>query len=85
MLKIRIALLLIVAAIIPSTSSADVGILLLAHGSSQDWNGRVLELARTVDRSQPVEVAFGMATRATIQAAVDRLGPEVESLPRQRL
>jgi sirohydrochlorin ferrochelatase len=73
MLKIRVVLLLIGVAIVPATSSADPGILLLAHGGSKEWNARVLELAQKVDRSRPVEVAFGMATRRNIQAAVDRL------------
>jgi sirohydrochlorin ferrochelatase len=73
MLKIRVVLLLIAAAVVPATSSADQGILLLAHGGSKEWNARVLDLAQKVDRSRPVEVAFGMATRQNIQAAVDRL------------
>ena len=33
----------------------------------------VSDLARQVDGTAPTEVAFGMATRATIQAALDRL------------
>jgi len=54
-------------------SSADPGILLLAHGGSAEWNARVTDLAAQADTRKPTEVAFGMATRATIQAAVDRL------------
>lgn len=50
-----------------------IGILLLAHGGSAEWNAHVTRLAAQVDRSKPTEVAFGMATRADIQAAVDRL------------
>jgi sirohydrochlorin ferrochelatase len=53
--------------------TGDAGILLLAHGGRPAWNERVLDLARQVDAQQPVEVAFGMATRANIQAALDRL------------
>jgi sirohydrochlorin ferrochelatase len=49
------------------------GVLLLAHGGSKEWNDRVGDVARSVDRSQPTEVAFGMASRATIQAALDKL------------
>jgi sirohydrochlorin ferrochelatase len=52
---------------------AEPGILLLAHGGNAEWNARVTELAGAVDRTTPTEVAFGMATRATIQAAIDRL------------
>ena len=52
---------------------AEPGILLLAHGGSAEWNARITELATQVDRSTPTEVAFGMATRATIQQAIDGL------------
>lgn len=55
------------------TSFADPGILLLAHGGNAEWNARVTELAAKIDNTRPTEVAFGMATRANIQAAVDRL------------
>jgi sirohydrochlorin ferrochelatase len=53
--------------------SATTGVLLLAHGGKPEWNERVLEVARHVDDSRPTEVAFGMATRANIQAAIDKL------------
>ena len=33
----------------------------------------VTELVAQVDKSKPTEVAFGMATRANIQAAINRL------------
>jgi sirohydrochlorin ferrochelatase len=49
------------------------GVLLLAHGGSEQWNAHVTKLAADVDRTMPTEVAFGMATRANIQGAVDRL------------
>ncbi len=49
------------------------GILLLAHGGAQRWNTNVTDLASTIDRDIPTEVAFGMAQRSAIQTAVDRL------------
>lgn len=49
------------------------GVLLLAHGGAAQWNERVTAVARAVDHTQPTEVAFGMAWRASIQAAVDKL------------
>jgi sirohydrochlorin ferrochelatase len=49
------------------------GALLLAHGGSPQWNGHVNDLAAVIGESQPVEVAFGMASRRSIQAAIDRL------------
>jgi sirohydrochlorin ferrochelatase len=74
MLKTRIiALVLLLGVFTARTSSADPGILLLAHGGSPEWNARVTELLANVDKSRPTEVALGMATRATIQSAIDRL------------
>ena len=73
MLKIKVVLTLLVLAAGARMSYADTGILLLAHGGSAAWNARVTELATQVDRARPTEVAFGMAARANIQAAVDRL------------
>lgn len=53
---------------------ARVGILLLAHGGSeQEWNEEVHHVADQVDLSIPTEIAFGMATRSSMQGAVDRL------------
>ncbi len=49
------------------------GILLLAHGGARNWNQGVADAAAEVNRDQPVEVAFGMATRRNIQGAIDRL------------
>ena len=74
MLKMRIVVLaLLLFAAGARTSYADPGILLLAHGGGAEWNARVTEVAASVDRTKPTEVAFGMATRANIQAAIDRL------------
>ncbi|MEO7134386.1 MAG: CbiX/SirB N-terminal domain-containing protein [Vicinamibacterales bacterium] len=53
--------------------AAKVGLLLLAHGGKPEWNERVNAVAKTVDVSTPTEVAFGMASRAAIQRAVDQL------------
>jgi len=49
------------------------GILLLAHGGAQGWNEEVNALAAKVNQSVPVEVAFGMASKQTMQEGVDRL------------
>jgi sirohydrochlorin ferrochelatase len=74
MLRIAVVLL---AASWPVSAFAQaapkVGILLLAHGGQPQWNERVLEVATRVNDSKPTEVAFGMATRANIQAAIDKL------------
>lgn len=54
-------------------SASGDGILLLAHGGKPEWNERVNAVAAALDAERPVAVAFGMATRPAIQAAVDRL------------
>jgi sirohydrochlorin ferrochelatase len=53
--------------------SPKAGVLLLAHGGKPEWNERVHDVARTVDVATPTAVAFGMASRASIQRAVDQL------------
>lgn len=65
--------LVILGMLVARTAYADPGILLLAHGGAAEWNTRVTDLAAQVDRTRPTEVAFGMATRANMQTAVDRL------------
>ena len=65
---------LVLATAFTATMRADgPGILLLAHGGSAEWNAHVTTLAGQVNQTKPTEVAFGMATRASLQAAVDRL------------
>lgn len=54
-------------------AKASTGILLLAHGGSAGWNSQVLKLADEVNKEMPVEVAFGMATKRTIQESIDKL------------
>ena len=56
-----------------SAFGSNDGILLLAHGGRPEWNERVNAVAGALNAERPVEVAFGMATRAAIQSAVDRL------------
>ena len=73
MLKIRILPLVLFAVLVARIAAAEPGILLLAHGGSTEWNARVTELAAKVDPTRPTEVAFGMATRATIQSGIDKL------------
>ena len=55
------------------TPTASTGVLLMAHGGAPSWNERVLAVASEANGIQPTEVAFGMASRASLQAALDRL------------
>jgi sirohydrochlorin cobaltochelatase len=51
-----------------------VGVMLLAHGGSAlEWNEEVHHVADQADLVVPTEIAFGMATQSSIQAAVNRL------------
>jgi len=50
-----------------------IGILLLSHGGSAQWNQSVKEVQREVSARFPVEVAFGMADPVEIQGAVEKL------------
>jgi sirohydrochlorin ferrochelatase len=54
-------------------ASSNVGILLLAHGGSKEWNANVQAVAAEAGKSQPTEVALGMADRTTMQAGIDKL------------
>jgi sirohydrochlorin ferrochelatase len=54
-------------------ASSNVGILLLAHGGSKEWNANVQTIVAEAGKSQPTEVALGMADRTTMQAGIDKL------------
>jgi sirohydrochlorin ferrochelatase len=77
MTRARVVLSILVAlAVSPLVMQAQTpttGVLLLAHGGAASWNERVLAVANEANATQPTEVAFGMASRASIQGAVDRL------------
>ena len=55
----------------------DVGVLILAHGGSPQWNRTVEETVRQAQLTHPTEIAFGMAMHPkeahAIQRAVDAL------------
>lgn len=58
---------------VKKAGGSGTGILLLAHGGKENWNEEVKKIAAAVDKSMPVEVAFGMATKRNIQDAANRL------------
>ena len=75
-MRVPTAVLGIVLATVVAASAqppGQTGVLLLAHGGAAQWNERVGAVAKAVDGTQPTEVAFGMASRGSIQAAVDKL------------
>ena len=59
------------------SSSVDrVGILVMAHGGSPEWNEAVEEAAAPLRSLCPITVAFGMAQRGTLKAAIQELETE---------
>ena len=51
----------------------DFGILVMAHGGSEDWDQTVLDAVAPLGDEFPTEVAFGMADADRMQLAIDRL------------
>lgn len=49
------------------------GVLIMAHGGSEEWNQGVLTTVEPLREQWPIEVAFGMADAVSIQEGVDRL------------
>jgi hypothetical protein len=69
-------ILCVLAAAVPAFAGqtpSKTGVLLLAHGGQSQWNEHVQDVSRRVNQQMPAEVAFGMATRASIKAAIDQL------------
>lgn len=57
----------------PPAAAPSAGVLLMAHGGRTDWNQAVLDMVAPLQKRAPLEVAFGMATADSIQAAVAAL------------
>ena len=55
------------------TDQSDFGLLLMAHGGTEEWNDAVLQATSDVSRKYPVEVAFGMADAGSLERSVRRL------------
>lgn len=49
------------------------GVLVMAHGGGETWNGEVRDMLQPVDEDYPLEIAFGMADAVSLQDAVGRL------------
>ena len=79
--RIRSLLLLAAAATLisgcatPSAtpSAPDVGVLVMAHGGSKQWDQEVLAALSPLKERHDVEVAFGMADAETLQESVSKL------------
>lgn len=49
------------------------GVMVMAHGGSDEWNAHLVEAVEPLQESVPVEVALGMADAGSMEAAVRRL------------
>jgi CbiX len=73
-MRIRLAVgVVLLGVLLPGLAVAGQGILLLADEGKPEWKTKVAQLAATVDKQKPAEIAFWSTTNANLQAAVDRL------------
>lgn len=49
------------------------GLLVMAHGGSEEWNSAVMDAVEPLRKTHPVAIAFGMANPETLQTAADSL------------
>jgi sirohydrochlorin cobaltochelatase len=63
----------VVASAFSQPQTDDVGLLIMAHGGSEEWNSAIEEAAFPLRTKFPVSIAFGMANPETLQKAVDEL------------
>ncbi|WP_171032908.1 sirohydrochlorin chelatase [Fodinibius saliphilus] len=59
--------------IVSSVTAQDTGVLILAHGGSDQWNDAVVEAAQPLKKDYSVEVAFGMANAVTMHNSIEEL------------
>ena len=57
----------------PRHSTAKFGLLIMAHGGSEQWNAGVLDSITALRQQYPVAVAFGMADAGSIERSVRKL------------
>ncbi|GAA5522076.1 hypothetical protein LQ318_10010 [Aliifodinibius salicampi] len=58
---------------VSAVSSQDTGVLVLAHGGSEEWNKTVIEATEPLKKEHKVEVAFGMANYVTMHNGIKKL------------
>ena len=79
--RARLALALLLGCPAASFAAADpqlgvpgvLGVLVMAHGGTAEWNAAVEHAAEPLGVSRPLEIAFGMADPCTLRNAVARL------------
>lgn len=76
MKALMLAALAAVCAAAPVRAQApgdDYGVLVMAHGGIPQWEAEVSQALAPLRQQQPLEIAFGMADAASLQAGVQRL------------
>ena len=74
-----LALLIILFSYFSDSASAQkhengkIGLLVMAHGGTPEWNQAVLDAVAPLENAQPTSIAFGMADPKSLQAAVKEL------------
>jgi len=53
--------------------SQKTGVMIMAHGGSQQWNDLVTEASKPIMKSYPVSIAWGMADPNTLQKSINDL------------
>lgn len=72
-LKVSALLFLFFTVFMLNGHAQDTGILIMAHGGSDEWNQQVKEAAQPLVDKHPVEFSWGMANYVTLQQGIDRL------------
>lgn len=57
----------------PAPPSADIGVMVMAHGGTPEWNRHVADAVAPLAQEVPTALAYGMADPATLRAALDSL------------
>lgn len=70
--RILLLPLLLLLAALPLRAQ-ETGVLIMAHGGSEEWNSQVVQAAEPLQENYPVEFAWGMANYVTLQRGIDRL------------
>lgn len=56
-----------------SINNETFGVLVMAHGGTEEWNASVIDSVAPLQARFPIEIAFGMADASSIQAGITKL------------
>ncbi|NGP87701.1 sirohydrochlorin chelatase [Fodinibius halophilus] len=71
--KLLFAVVLMFSTMVSGAIAQDTGVLILAHGGSEQWNKAVVEAAQPLEKDHAVEIAFGMANAVTMHNSIEKL------------